>query len=179
MRRDYDTTFAGLTARRTGAVLALAMLLLGGCRSRDDDLPTIRTDIPFRSDGTLTFIGPAGDTLDAIQIEIAETDEARTRGLMGRRSLPPKSGMFFIMEETDTSGFWMRNTPLPLDIMFVAPDSQIINIVERTTPYSEEIIRPAAPKKYVVEVRAGYAQRTDLPGGTRITWTRSTTTTGS
>lgn len=67
----------------------------------------------------------------------------------------------------------MKNTPLPLDIVFVAPDSQVINIARRTTPFSEKSIEPAAPRNFVVEVRAGFADRFDLTDSTRVRWTRS------
>ncbi len=169
MRRDHHTTLAGLN----GVYLLLALLVFVGCRSQNDDLPTIRSDVSFRTDGTLSFLTPSGDTLTTIDIEIAETDEARARGLMGRRSLPARSGMFFIMDDVDTTGFWMRNTPLPLDIIFVAPDSQIINVAKRTTPYSDAVIQPLAPKAYVVEVRAGFTDRAGVTDSMRITWNRT------
>lgn len=154
-------------------LLFACVLLAAGCRSEERDLPTIRTDAEFRTDGRLTFLGPTGEPISTIDIEIAETDEARRLGLMGRRSLPAQSGMFFIMDDTDTTGFWMRSTPMPLDIIFVGPDSQVVSIARRTTPYSDEVISPAAPKKYVVEVRAGQAARLGITDSTRITWERS------
>lgn len=151
----------------------LCLMLFAGCRSEERNLPTIRTGSDFRTDGRLAFLSPEGDTLSTIDIEIAETDEARMRGLMGRRSLPPQSGMLFIMDDADTTGFWMRNTPMPLDIIFVGPDSQVVTIARRTTPYSDEVISPTAPKKFVVEVRAGQAARLGITDSTRITWDRS------
>lgn len=148
-------------------------LAAAGCGTERRDLPTINTESPFQKEGTLSFLSPSGDTLRTIDVEFAENDEERTRGMMGRRALPPNSGMFFIMDDVDTTGFWMKNTPLPLDIMFVAPDSQIINIVKRTSPFSETPIRPVAPKKYVVEVRGGYSDRVGIADSMRITWQRT------
>ncbi len=92
---------------------------------------------------------------------------------MRQRSLGYDRGMLFIFDEIDEGGMWMKNTPLPLDVVFVAPDSQVINIARRTTPFSEETIEPAAPKKYVVEVRAGFADRFNLSDGTLVRWTRT------
>ena len=154
-------------------VLIGSLLLAGGCRSEERTLPTIQIDTPFRVDGRLAFLSPEGDTITSIAIEIAETDEARARGMMGRRSLPRSSGMFFIMDTTDTTSFWMRNTPLPLDIIFVGADSHIVNVTKRTTPYSDEILQPIGPKKYVVEVRAGFADRIGIDDSTSITWVRT------
>lgn len=150
-----------------------ALLLAVGCRSEERNLPTIQVDVPFRTDGHLAFLTPERDTLTTIDVEIAETDEARMRGLMGRRSLPRRGGMLFIMDTADTTGFWMRNTPLPLDIIFVGPDSQVVNIAKRTTPYSDEVIQPDGPKKFVVEVRAGFTDRVGINDSTRVAWVRT------
>lgn len=154
-------------------IVSMLLLIFAGCRSDERDLPTIRTESEFRRDGSLSFLTPQGEPIATIDIEIADTDEARTRGLMGRRSLPTRSGMLFIMDSTDTTGFWMRNTPMPLDIIFVGPDSQVVSIARRTRPYSDENIQPEAPKKFVVEVRAGQADRLGITDSTRITWQRS------
>lgn len=150
-----------------------ALLPAVGCRSEERNLPTIQVDVPFRTDGHLAFLTSEGDTLTTIDVEIAETDEARMRGMMGRRSLPRRGGMLFIMDTADTTGFWMRNTPLPLDIIFVGPDSQVVSIAKRTTPYSDEAIQPDGPKKFVVEVRAGFTDRVGINDSTQIAWVRT------
>jgi uncharacterized membrane protein (UPF0127 family) len=147
----------------------LLLFALIGCTDDDAD----PSDGPtFQREGTLAFYQPAGDTLATIAIEIADTDAERRRGLMQRRSLDYDRGMLFIFDEVDTGGMWMKNTPLPLDIVFVAPDSQVINIARRTTPFSEKTIEPNAPRKYVVEVRAGFARRFGLTDSTRVRWVR-------
>lgn len=151
-------------------VLLCFLLLFVGCNSDD----TTQTEEPsFENEGTLTFYGPAGDSLKTIDVDIAETDAERQRGLMRQRSLGYDRGMFFIFDSVDKGGMWMKNTPLPLDIIFVSPDSQIINIVRRTTPFSEETIEPKAPRKYVVEVRAGFADRYGVTDSARVRWKRT------
>lgn len=127
----------------------------------------------FETEGTLTFYDPSGEKLRTIDIEIADTATERERGLMRRRTLGFNRGMLFIFDEVDRGGMWMKNTPLPLDIVFVAPDSQVINIARRTTPFSENTIEPDAPRKFVVEVRAGFADRFGLTDSTRVRWSRS------
>lgn len=155
----------------------VAVLIVGsliGCQSEADQ-PTLSgapTDVSFRKDGTLTFVRPDGTPIRTIDIEIADTDSAVARGLMDRRSMGFDKGMLFIFPEANDRGFWMRNTPLPLDIIFVSPDSQVINIAERTKPFSEAVIEPEAPKRFVVEVRAGFTERFGLTDSTRVTWTR-------
>jgi hypothetical protein len=157
---------------RLVSLLALALAVGVGCASDSSNDPTT-DDTGFQTEGVLTFYQPNGDTLTTIDIEIAETDAERRQGLMRRRSMGYDRGMLFIFEEVDDSGMWMKNTPLPLDIVFVAPDSQVINIARRTTPFSEKNISPAAPKKFVVEVRAGFANRYNLTDSTRVRWRRS------
>ena len=152
----------------TAVVLTVA--LAGGCTSEEASRDS--GEQTFQREGRLAFVQPAGDTLKTIDVEIADTDAERERGLMGRRSLGYDRGMLFIFDSVDDGGMWMKNTPLPLDIVFVAPDSQVINIARRTTPFSQETISPAAPKKFVVEVRAGFANRFGLTDSTRVRWTR-------
>jgi hypothetical protein len=155
-------------------LLLLPLLLVLGTGCGSDDAPGDETgESTFQNEGTLAFYRPTGDTLKTIAIEIADSATERQRGLMRRRSLGYDRGMLFIFDAVDESSMWMKNTPLPLDIVFVAPDSQVVNIVRRTTPFSEEQIKPAAPKKFVVEVRAGFADRFGLTDSTRVRWTRT------
>ena len=127
----------------------------------------------FQEEGTLAFVRPNGDTLRTISIDVADTDAERKRGLMRQQSLGYDRGMLFVFDSVDRGSMWMKNTPLPLDIVFVAPDSQVVNIARRTTPLSEEKITPEAPRKFVVEVRAGFADRFGLTDSTRVRWTRT------
>ena len=151
-------------------LLAFGPLILVGCAS-DSHAPSAEEG--FEVEGSLAFLTPGGDTLRTIDVDIADTDAERRRGLMRQRSLGYDRGMLFVFDSVDEGGMWMKNTPLPLDIVFVAPDSQVINIARRTTPFSEESIEPAAPRNFVVEVRAGFANRFDLTDSTRVRWTRS------
>lgn len=144
-------------------------LLFVGCSDGEQDAGEASNT--FQKEGTLSFHQPNGDTLTTIDIEIADTDTERQRGLMRRRSMGYERGMLFIFDEVDDGGMWMRNTPLPLDIVFIDADSSVINIARRTTPFSEETIEPDAPKKFVVEVRAGFADRYNLTDSTRVRWT--------
>lgn len=155
-------------------LLLTLLLVLVGCGGEDSE-PS--NDVSsYQKEGTLAFVEPNGDTLQTIDIDVADTDAERTRGLMHKRSLGYDQGMLFIFDTVEEGGMWMRNTPMPLDIVFVAPDSQVINIARRTTPLSETTIEPEAPRKYVVEVRAGFADQFGLSDSTQIRWTRTSGT---
>jgi uncharacterized membrane protein (UPF0127 family) len=152
--------------------LALALLLMAACTSDAPD-PSAGREPTFTKDGTLTFLRPDSSVITTIDIEIADTDGKRTTGLMRRRSMGYDRGMLFIFDTVEKGNMWMKNTPLPLDIIFVDAQREVINIAERTTPFSLDPIEPDAPRKYVVEVRAGFANRYDLTPNTRIAWQRT------
>ena len=142
-------------------------LLLSSCMQEEPPAPG---EIPFQPEGVLAFERPDGSRITAIAVEVAESDSAQSRGLMERRNLSARAGMFFPYEEAERHSFWMANTYIPLDIIFVGPDSQIVDIAKNTRPLSEQHIRPDEPARYVVEVRAGFADRYDLSDSTRIDW---------
>lgn len=150
------------------ALLAV-MVVMSGC-SRESEQPVLR-QIEFRQDGTLDILGADGATRHTLAIEVAVGDSAQARGLMDRRSLPQMSGMLFVGDEIEEKSFWMENTPMPLDIIFIAPDSHVVNIAHRTRPYSRENIVSDGPAQYVLEIRAGMAERLGITDSTRFSWT--------
>lgn len=93
----------------------------------------------------------------SIQVEIADDDAERERGLMFRRELAPDRGMLFIFDRAEPQSFWMRNTYIPLDIIYIGPTGRIVSIAENTTPLSEAPIPSAGPAQYVLELKGGRA----------------------
>jgi uncharacterized membrane protein (UPF0127 family) len=160
------------------ALLTCLLLSLANCqgdRTPDHevtDSSEVDTSIPFSKEGTLT-IHPDRD-LDpvTIDIEIADTDSSRARGLMQRSSLPDQSGMLFIFEEENPQSFWMANTQLSLDMMFIKSNRQIVNIAKYTRPGSSDHIRSGEPVQYVLEVPAGFADRHGIVEGDSVSWER-------
>ncbi len=155
-------------------VLSLFLILVlttvfTGC-SDTSNKRVVTTDIPFRPDGMLDFIGPDGAIVARLAIEVAASDSAQARGLMDRRSLPARGGMLFVDSAPSQREFWMRSTPLPLDIIFIRDDSTIANIVKRTTPYSDERINSEGVAQYVLEVRAGFTDQYAISDTLRVTW---------
>lgn len=156
------------------ALLALAVLLTAGCGNDAPDRPTQpdapEATIPFRKDGTLTFLRPSGEAIVTIAIEVAEGDSARQRGMMQRADFPPNSGMFFPMPSVDRHSFWMANTPLSLDITFVGPDSAVVNTAKYTRPFSTESVVADGPARWIVETKAGFTDTHGITEGDRIRW---------
>lgn len=130
---------------------------------------TTGTDI-FRSDGALSFHSPDGRMLAGITIEIASTPASREAGLMGRTTMKADRGMLFVFDEMEERSFWMANTPLSLDIIYVNDNNVIVKIQTDATPYSEASIPSVFPAMYVVEVNAGFCALRGIREGDRIDW---------
>lgn len=152
--------------------LLLVLVLCASCgRESSSEERSNERVIPFRKDGKLTFVR-SGQEILTIDVEIAETDSARGRGLMQRRSLPDRSGMLFIFESERPQSFWMGNTPLALDLIFVDSDSQIVDIDKYNRPYDPTSIVSDAPAQYVVEVPAGFVDRHGISETNGVRWQR-------
>lgn len=103
-----------------------------------------------------------------VEVEIASNDPDRSRGLMFRKSMPEGAGMVFVFPEELPRSFWMKNTLLPLDMIFAAADGTIVGIVENTEPLTTTSRRVEGESKYVLEVNGGWASRHGVAAGDRI-----------
>jgi len=100
--------------------------------------------------------------------EIADTDPARARGLMFRRNLPADHAMLFIWGAPIEAAMWMKNTYIPLDMLFVAGDGRVVHIAANTTPHSLQVITAGKPVKAVIELAGGTAARFGIKPGSRV-----------
>ncbi len=126
--------------------------------------------INFTKNGELTFLDNRNNFLAKIDIEIADTEEKRTQGLMFRASMKENQGMLFIFDREEMQAFWMKNTMIPLDMIFVNAKKEIVNIRRNARPYDLSSYTSLAPTKYVVEVNGGYCKRHGIKSGDRITF---------
>jgi len=101
-----------------------------------------------------------------VEVEIADTPEKRARGLMYRNDLGENQGMLFLFPAPVVQTFWMKNTPLSLDLIFIASDMRIVGIVESATPFSTDSLSVSEPSQFVLEVRGGFCQRHGVRAGT-------------
>jgi uncharacterized protein len=102
------------------------------------------------------------------EVWIADTPARQAQGLMFVRSLPPLRGMLFVHEQPRPIGMWMKNTFIPLDMLFIGADGRIQQIVENTTPHSLEVIRSRAPALGVLEIAGGEARRLGIRPGQKV-----------
>jgi uncharacterized membrane protein (UPF0127 family) len=105
----------------------------------------------------------------AFTVELATNDAERERGLMYRKELPEGHGMLFDFQR-DTAGisFWMHNTDIPLDMIFIRADGRIARIAENAEPLSDKLIPAGAPVRAVLEVIGGTARKLGIAAGDRV-----------
>jgi uncharacterized protein len=101
-------------------------------------------------------------------VEIADTEAAREKGLMFRKNLPPGQGMLFDFHREAPVGFWMKNTYIPLDMIFIRGNGRIANIAENAQPLSETVIPSDGPVLAVLEVAGGTARKLGIVPGDRV-----------
>jgi uncharacterized membrane protein (UPF0127 family) len=118
------------------------------------------------STSELTIVSTTGP--HRFKVEVAETPEQMTQGLMFRRSLAPDAGMLFDYKEPTAATMWMRNTLIPLDMLFVDAQGRIVNIHQRAVPQSLDVIAAAAPVRVVIELNGGTAARLGIAPGDRV-----------
>ena len=166
---------------RTLKLLGVLLLIMGygeACAPNDADRPMVppskvqpntpkaskeRVNLPvaqvvFRFDN---------DRSVEVRADIAETSETRRVGLMYRKSLPPNGGMLFVFPTTAIQAFWMKNTLIPLDMIFLSETYEVVGIVREATPHSLVPRSVSRPCRYVLEVNGGWAKQQGLKVGQR------------
>jgi len=104
----------------------------------------------------------------AVDVELARQDEHRRRGLMYRTSLPQDEGMLFVFDQRRVHAFWMKNTCLPLDMLFIDHDGLIVGIEQNVPTMNRRSYQVGCPSTYVLEVNAGWAHHHGVKAGQRV-----------
>jgi uncharacterized membrane protein (UPF0127 family) len=128
--------------------------------------PSVADELQQFPKSELTIISATGR--HRFKVEVAETPEQMMQGLMFRRSLAPDAGMLFDYKHPTAATMWMRNTLIPLDMLFVDVRGKIVNIQQRAVPQSEDIIPAAAPVRAVIELNGGTAERLGIAQGDQV-----------
>lgn len=106
----------------------------------------------------------------AFRVEVARTPAQQEQGLMFRRELEPDSGMIFPMKPPRPAAFWMRNTIIPLDMVFIRADGTIARIAANTVPFSEATVESGEPVAAVLEIAGGRAAELGIAAGDKVSW---------
>ncbi len=129
--------------------------------------------IKFTKQGNVYFQDKNKNLVKQIDVEIADTDEKRHYGLMFREKMEENQGMLFIFDTEEPEGFYMKNTIISLDIVFINSKKQIVKIFPNTIPFSEQDLPSGKPAIYVVEVVAGFTNKYNIKEGDFIDWRRN------
>ena len=132
---------------QTRAAIAL-VLTLAACRSAAPTATIVTSGGPRR-----------------VTLEVADTDATRSRGLMYRDRLPDGHGMLFVFDEERDHSFWMKNTLIPLDMIFIGADGRVAGVRANAVPHSLAPVAIGRPSKWVLEVAGGWAARAGVAPG--------------
>jgi uncharacterized protein len=175
MRTNWVTTASVLKFLRR-AILLPAIIALSACSTQaaPDAASTSAAQSPAVHPESGLKVIDLGVTTSAgprnFRVEVAATAQEQQRGLMFRTEMGPDEGMIFPLAQVRMASFWMRNTVIPLDIIFIGPDNRIINIAANTVPYSESPVPSEAPAKAVLELNGGRAAELGIAPGDLVTW---------
>jgi uncharacterized membrane protein (UPF0127 family) len=150
----------------TGAVaFCTAVALLGAARGHADPAPEPLNHWPT---GTVQVTGK--HPVRTFRVWLANTDARREQGLMYVRAMEPDQGMWFQFETPDILNFWMKNTFIPLDILYIASDGKVVRIADHATPFSLSPIPSGAPAIAVLELGGGIAEQMGIKVGDHATF---------
>lgn len=167
------------SARKLLIIIIIATLIVGigywFVENEETSEPAATSDIvveepQFEKEGNLFFLnqGKQGDTLARIAIEVADNEEERTQGLMHRSQMADSLGMLFIFENAEPRSFWMKNTKIPLDILYVGDNKEIVMVYKSVMPYSKQSVPSYKDARYVVEVIGGFTTEHNIKEGDYI-----------
>ena len=150
----------------------LSLLLFGALLTACNDDPeqeVIETEpVEFTKEGELYIIKTARDTIQKLDIEFAETAFERETGLMYRKSMETKQGMLFLYDQEAPRAFYMKNTYIPLDIIYFGSDSTAVSFQENAEPLDETPLPSEAPAQFILEINAGLVQEWNIEKGDKI-----------
>lgn len=136
-------------------VLLLLAALVVAC-SQSPQVVTVRLTVPGGEDVT-------------VRAEVRDDDEGRAAGLMFREKLAEDEGMLFVWPESGRRTFWMKNTPLPLDMLFIR-NGRVVAVIAWAKPFDETNLDPGVDSDSVLEVNGGFAQRHGIGVGSLVSW---------
>lgn len=146
-----------------GAALGCLAPALGAFVATFDDA---RAETAVRATERLELVTASG--VVALDVELADTPARQALGLMYRTTLPERYGMLFTHDPPRESSMWMRNTYIPLDMVFIRADGTVHRIAEMTEPHSEEVISSNGPVAAVLEIAGGSARKLGLKAGDKV-----------
>ncbi|REE08541.1 hypothetical protein DFQ09_1066 [Winogradskyella pacifica] len=155
-------------------LLVLGLTLLSSCKEEKKTTTEDKVVVNFKKEGTLTLKKADSDSIiKIIDIEIADDEYSTQTGLMYRTKLEANHGMLFIFPNVEMRSFYMKNTKIPLDIIYIDEDKTIVSFQKNAKPMDETSLRSEAPAKYVLEIYGGLSDVWQLAVGDKISFTQT------
>lgn len=145
-------------------MIALSPLGLVGCRSSEPKTAELGLDIV-----PVTITSSNGEHV--FKTEVARTDEEQQQGMMYRKDMADDTAMLFPFPQGKIASFWMKNTYVPLDIIFVKEDGTIANIGAQAVPLDENPVEATEPVTAVLEIKGGLSEKLGIKAGDKVHWT--------
>ncbi|MGB5943615.1 MAG: DUF192 domain-containing protein [Leeuwenhoekiella sp.] len=149
--------------------MCLFSLLISSCKDKKESAEIKRAEVAFTKEGELQILRN-DSVLKTLDIEIADNEYETQTGLMYRSQMAENQGMLFIFDKAEAHSFYMKNTQIPLDIIYIRADSTVAKIIKNAEPYNERSIPSGEPVKFVLEVNAGKATDWNVTSGDRVHW---------
>ena len=163
-RKHFVTVALALVAL---AAIALILPRFFGSNKTEQIVEITPDDIQFTKDGELSIF--KNDSLiQTIDVEFAKNEMERSLGLMYRSSMDEHLGMWFIFSEEAPRSFYMRNTEISLDIIYLDKDKKVVSIAKNARPYDETSLPSEKPAMYVLEINGGLADKWGIDKGDRV-----------
>jgi len=152
------------------ALIIVSIICLSSCKKDNKDFTPV--EIEFKKEGELTLYKSTSDSIIAkLDIEIADTDYDVQTGLMYRNSMKENRGMLFVFPSMQERFFYMKNTRIALDLIYLDEKKTIVSFQENAKPLDEASLPSQVPAQYVLEINAGLAEKWLLEIGDRIEYT--------
>ncbi len=146
-------------------------IVTGFYACKEENKAPLVSSIAFTKEGTAQLYKGSSDSLIAsFDIEIAKTEYETQTGLMYRDSMRENRGMLFVFDDASPRYFYMKNTRLPLDIIYVSEDKKIVSFYENAEPFNETSLPSEAPAKYVLEINGGLIDKLGIRVGDRLNY---------
>lgn len=157
-------------------LLVFFLLLISiaySCKKDKQRSKVTKIEITFKKEGELSVLKASNDSLiKQINIEIADDDYQTQTGMMYRKSMQDNQGMLFVFPDSQYRYFYMRNTEIALDIIYIDENKTIVSIQKNAKPFDETSLPSEGPAKYVLEINAGLTTEWNLEKGDKIQFSK-------
>ncbi len=159
---------------KIAVVVAIVCFQTYSCKEEKKHSKVTPVEIKFKQEGELTLLKASNDSvIKTLTIEIADDEYQTETGLMYRKRMEDTQGMLFIFQDSQYRNFYMRNTEIPLDIIYINQNKAIISIQKNAKPFDETSLPSEAPAKYVLEINGGLSTQWHLEKGDKIEFSKN------